>query len=407
MSTALDFDEEAHLGDNIAWLEQADPDDWHRVADEFNWSEPLFVLDWIVRQKNCDIATALLIFWRGEPEFWLKERDEPDDEEPNGYDYLNREICAYVAQRVKAGGFQRSEIQFDPDTWDKSKYVQLTQAAAELRDPNIPVCEDLIRIRRGRKVEADWHFAQRYPERFHLSSYDEPQPISPDAELYERPGLAEDWAGYLKVEQNTHESLPDWLKKTVEPREEWPDGINAGTAIRSLRRQAGVSEDGPSAPATIRAPDAEPFGMFESARFIALVIVAGCMIGFAAVDIHQAARGGTAPLSSPKIFAILAAGLAWNLFELRKAWTPMQRYLAGPQGTSNRKPLRAIVPLGLTIGAAAIAAYRFGIVRGLGPLAGDMSNLGTRLSQGVAAAVLLGAISYGLARLFKPRAKKD
>lgn len=58
----LDDEERKRLAANIAWLERADPDDWHRVALDFNWSEPLALLDWIAGQAECDAATALTIF---------------------------------------------------------------------------------------------------------------------------------------------------------------------------------------------------------------------------------------------------------------------------------------------------------------------------------------------------------
>ncbi|MFT3940303.1 DUF4274 domain-containing protein [Rhodopseudomonas sp.] len=89
--------EQEQLAAQIAWLEGHGPDDWHRVALDFNWSGPLYVLDWIVRQGECDIATALTIFWKGEPAYWI---DDAREEEPNGFSYLNRKICTYIANRT-------------------------------------------------------------------------------------------------------------------------------------------------------------------------------------------------------------------------------------------------------------------------------------------------------------------
>ena len=102
----LDKEEQRHLATNIAWLESSGPDDWHRIALDFNWGEPLYLLDWIVHQTECDLATALTIFWKGEPSGWLEE-DGSNPEKPNGFSYLNKKICAYIAHRIAAGGYTR------------------------------------------------------------------------------------------------------------------------------------------------------------------------------------------------------------------------------------------------------------------------------------------------------------
>ena len=200
MTNDLDSDEKRQFDAKIAWLKKADPDEWHRVAMDFNWGEPLYLLDWIVRQPECDVATALTIFWQGEPTCWLDE-DGASDEEPNGFSYLNREICAYIAKRVGAGGYTRSKIDFAPDTFTKSQYVELAEAVTGFTKPNIPTHKDLIRRRSGRTVENDHRFYARYPQEFHYSTLiDLPEPA---------PGLMD---GYKRVEEATRRLLPSWLR---------------------------------------------------------------------------------------------------------------------------------------------------------------------------------------------------
>jgi hypothetical protein len=47
----------------VAWLKTQSPSEWHVVSEGFNWDyDPETVLGWIVRQKDCDLATALNIF---------------------------------------------------------------------------------------------------------------------------------------------------------------------------------------------------------------------------------------------------------------------------------------------------------------------------------------------------------
>ncbi|MEZ5985431.1 MAG: DUF4274 domain-containing protein [Hyphomonas sp.] len=200
----LDLDEKTRLDTTIAWLKNNGPDDWHRAALDFNWNAPLYLLDWIVRQPDCDIATALTIFWKGEPEFFLEEEGSKE-RKPNGFSYLNRKICAGIAQRVATGAYTRSQIAFTPDTWTKKAFVDLAAAAKDLSNPNIHVVPDLIRKRRGRNVEADAAFYRRYPEDFHHSVLiDLPGDTPRSLALMEK---------VARVEETVRRKLPFWLRR--------------------------------------------------------------------------------------------------------------------------------------------------------------------------------------------------
>ncbi len=207
----LDEDEKAHLEANIAWLESANPDDWHRVALEFNWGEPLYVLDWIVRQPNCDLATALDIFWKGEPECWQCEADA-FNEEPNGFSYLNAKICAYVADRVRSGGYVRSEIAYKPDAFRKAYYGGLVRSEEGLETPFIRSCPDLMLDREGRNVDLTDDFYRRYPEQFHLSAFSEEFSQMIEDGVFETPRSINIRRKVEEVERATLRALPDWLK---------------------------------------------------------------------------------------------------------------------------------------------------------------------------------------------------
>ncbi len=211
MTADLDSDEKKALEENIAWLASTSPDDWHRVALDFNWSEPLYVLDWIVRQDDCDLATALTVFWLGEPEAWMNEKRQ-NDEAPNGFSFLNAQICAYIANRVSGTGYARSEIAFAPDTWTKTKYLGLVAHEQSLDHPNFRAHPDLIRDRSGRAVDLSSDFYARYPERFHLSSYSEELDDGIERGVYETPQSIALMQRMNQVELETMQRLPGWLK---------------------------------------------------------------------------------------------------------------------------------------------------------------------------------------------------
>lgn len=201
----LDDEERAQLAATIAWLEKADPDDRHRAALDFNWGGPLYLIDWIVRQPDCDIATALTVFWAGQPTAWMEEQGASTGE-PDGFSYLNRQICAYIADRVRAGGYTRSSIAFAPEVGTRKDYVDLVAMENALTKPSFRTHPDLIRPRAGRRVENDAAFYRRYPEELHQSSYFE------DEELPHRPGTSALMEEVKRIEQATLRLLPSWLR---------------------------------------------------------------------------------------------------------------------------------------------------------------------------------------------------
>jgi hypothetical protein len=207
----LDDDEKQLFEAKIAWLTAADPDDWHRVVQDFDWGEPLYLIDWIVRQDRCDVATALDVFWKGQPACWIEE-GETSGEEPDGFSYLNKKICEYVADRVRNGGYSRSEIAFKPDTFRKKDYLDLAEEEKRFSRPNIRSHPDLIHDRDGREVDVDKSFYQRYPEEFHLSYYDEELSTALDEGKLFTPETSAKWKKLEALDQSMSQSFPAWLQ---------------------------------------------------------------------------------------------------------------------------------------------------------------------------------------------------
>jgi Domain of unknown function (DUF4274) len=94
----------------MEFLKSASPEDWHRYAYNHNWNDPLYGLFWIVSQPNCDMATALLIFWKGEPTAY----DYETEEEKMGDDiYAVAPMLKYISKRFNTTGYTRSKISYD------------------------------------------------------------------------------------------------------------------------------------------------------------------------------------------------------------------------------------------------------------------------------------------------------
>jgi Domain of unknown function (DUF4274) len=96
----------------ISWLQGRSPDVWHIVAEYLNWDFAQNVLEWIVSQPQCDLATAALLFWKGAPEYWLKFSNS--DAVPRHHlDDFN--FAKNLADRANSGLYARQELAFAGD----------------------------------------------------------------------------------------------------------------------------------------------------------------------------------------------------------------------------------------------------------------------------------------------------
>jgi hypothetical protein len=92
------------------WLKQATPDELHQAAIGHNWSYSLAPLFFISRYDGCDLATALHIFYAGDPYEIVRTKFDPA--------WSNRHsdlrLLLGIRDRVLDGFYKRSEIGFDP-----------------------------------------------------------------------------------------------------------------------------------------------------------------------------------------------------------------------------------------------------------------------------------------------------
>jgi hypothetical protein len=103
-----------HITAEVLASRHASPDDWHRLALYGNWDGvENSVWRTIVLNPDCDQATALAIFWKASPEYYVAFQDRADVPAVNlsGYDLIN-----LIRERWQSGAYVRSELAFDPDT---------------------------------------------------------------------------------------------------------------------------------------------------------------------------------------------------------------------------------------------------------------------------------------------------
>ena len=118
-------------------LKAMGPAGWHRIALYGNWdfTEPQ-VWTWIVSQPDCDKATALAIFWKASPEYYLQyaDRSQARPAELDTYD-----LIALIRERWRAGAYTHAEFAFDPDTdaWPLDRAALARQYGARV-DRDLP-----------------------------------------------------------------------------------------------------------------------------------------------------------------------------------------------------------------------------------------------------------------------------
>lgn len=80
------------------------------LADLYNWDDGVQVLDWIVDSPRCDKGTAVMIFWKAEPDFYFDYTEETIGEWEKDVWMLLQKIL----KKIRSGAFARSRFAFNP-----------------------------------------------------------------------------------------------------------------------------------------------------------------------------------------------------------------------------------------------------------------------------------------------------
>lgn len=141
-------DHPAYTREFHQWMHAASPDQWHQAAQSWNWDNATHWLKWIVEQPQCDLGTALHIFWASDPMHNLSSLN-PFRKDLHGV-YINAEslpIQVTILGRWVRKEFDRAEIAFEGQKIHPNEEAKLA--------PIVPfeVLEDMAIPRKGRKIE--------------------------------------------------------------------------------------------------------------------------------------------------------------------------------------------------------------------------------------------------------------
>lgn len=83
----------------------------HSKASSHNWDEGLAPLKRILKKPNCDIATAKMIYWLGQPHYYQQFRKAGEIPKVNQTNYR---FIKKLEKDILAGVYTTNEISFDP-----------------------------------------------------------------------------------------------------------------------------------------------------------------------------------------------------------------------------------------------------------------------------------------------------
>jgi Domain of unknown function (DUF4274) len=88
-----------------------DPEELHLFADNFNWDCGCGEMAKVIAHPLCDLGTALLIYWRGRPRWYLKYKDRSEVQE---YEVATFDLLQEIERKVLAGDFRTRSLRYDP-----------------------------------------------------------------------------------------------------------------------------------------------------------------------------------------------------------------------------------------------------------------------------------------------------
>jgi hypothetical protein len=84
----------------------------HYIAENYNWDNGITVLEWIAESELCSEATALMIFWRGQPYDYVKYNYYAKSIKHMDMDVFN--LIKNVMEKYKNGFYKKTSIKYNP-----------------------------------------------------------------------------------------------------------------------------------------------------------------------------------------------------------------------------------------------------------------------------------------------------
>jgi hypothetical protein len=88
------------------------PEELHYIAENHNWDNGITVLKWIVDNKLCSEATALMIFWRAQPYDYVEYKYDAKSLKYADTDIFD--LIKIIMKNYKNGFYKKTSIKYNP-----------------------------------------------------------------------------------------------------------------------------------------------------------------------------------------------------------------------------------------------------------------------------------------------------
>ncbi len=121
----------------IRWLTDKSPEQRHFVAVHLNWdfSEP--TLDWLVIQEDCDLATAVELFWLARDSELLRYPAR-EDVAKKRYFVWSYDFISTIMRRAETGQYKRHLISYNQNSYFPQVLEQFERLEEECRPQGLP-----------------------------------------------------------------------------------------------------------------------------------------------------------------------------------------------------------------------------------------------------------------------------
>ncbi|MDR2925564.1 MAG: DUF4274 domain-containing protein [Azoarcus sp.] len=100
----------------------------HYIAENHNWDNGIIILEWIIENKLCSEATALMIFWRAQPYDYTKYNYNAKSIKYIDIDIFN--LIKVIIKNYENGFYKKTSIKYDPKE-DMPKYENIPEIMFE------------------------------------------------------------------------------------------------------------------------------------------------------------------------------------------------------------------------------------------------------------------------------------
>ncbi|MDR3295690.1 MAG: DUF4274 domain-containing protein [Clostridiales Family XIII bacterium] len=122
------------------------PEELHYIAENHNWDDGTMVLRWIAESPLCSEATALVIFWRAQPDDFTKYK--LNAKTVSQYDDMDVfDLIRTVLARYEKGLYAKTSISYDPieDMPEEQSVPDIMFQPANGEEPYIHYVEEDVR----------------------------------------------------------------------------------------------------------------------------------------------------------------------------------------------------------------------------------------------------------------------